>query len=90
MRKNTISNHDHKEKEDNDIRKKKMKKETFVLCKEEKTLGESTVGWAKFWHIRVPFQSPFLALLKTNLKYEYLYYIENNFFFHFQFQVMMV
>jgi hypothetical protein len=39
---------------------------------------------------QIPFQSPFLVQLKIGLKYEYLDDIENNIFFHFQFQIMIL
>jgi hypothetical protein len=44
MRKNTTINKDHKEKEDDEDKKEK----TFVLCKDEKALGESTLEWLNF------------------------------------------
>jgi hypothetical protein len=53
-------------------------------------LGQKHTRVSQFQHIRVIFQSPFLVSLKTGLKYEYLNDIENNIFFHFQFQIMML
>jgi hypothetical protein len=37
----------------------------------------------------IPLQSPFLNVVETSLKYEYLDYIESKIFFHFQIQIMM-
>ncbi len=52
--------------------------------------GQKHIKVSQFWQIKVPYQSPFLVQLKTSLKYEYLYDTENNIFFHFQFQIMML
>jgi hypothetical protein len=51
-------------------------------------MGQKHIKVSQFWQIRVPFQNPFLMELKTSFKYEYLDDID--FFFLFQFQIMML
>lgn len=54
-------------------------------------VGENTLRLWQFQHIWIPFQSLFFVWLKIGLKYECLDDIESNFFFfHFQFQIMMI
>jgi hypothetical protein len=65
MRENTISNQDHKEKENNEDEKEKENEEKNVcVVQRRKSFGQKHTKVAKFLRIKVPFQSPFLVLLK--------------------------
>ncbi len=63
---------------------------TFVLDIFQLNVSSSALGCHTFGKLESLFKVLFLMQLQIGLKYEYLDDIENNIFFHFQFEIMML